>query len=115
MQKLFRNFMNIFVALTLAAFIVSAAPASVFASNIDADASITHVADSQKDGPVHQKDGDCDDGCCISHCFCAGYAMPTAQTIVVPLIRSLEVSTHRDQTADGISTIPQLRPPRILA
>ena len=115
MQKVFRQFMNIFVALTLASFIVSAVPVSALASNSKADSTVIHIADSQKGEPAHQKDGQCDDGCCISHCFCAGYAIPAFQTFYVPIVGSLATVISFDQKAEDSPSAPQLRPPRILA
>lgn len=115
MEKTFRSFMNLFVALTLAAFIMSAVPSSVMASTANTDASIVHISDGQKDGPAHQKDGQCDDGCCISHCFCAGYAIPTFQTFHVPIVNLSAIVTSFDQKAEDSGSAPQLRPPRVLA
>ncbi|PZP55940.1 MAG: hypothetical protein DI586_05270 [Micavibrio aeruginosavorus] len=107
--------MNLFIAITLAAFIMSAVPSSVMASTFNADTSIFHIADSQKDDPAHEKNGQCDDGCCISHCFCAGYAIPVTQTISTPVVHALAVIVDQNQKVDGTSASPQLRPPRILA
>jgi len=118
MQKAFRRFINIFVAITLAAFMMSAISTSSFASNSKVKTSIIHMADSQKDDGAsdHQNDGECDDGCCISHCFhCAGFAIPATQTYSVPSIGNIAVSSFYNQKAESGSSAPQLRPPRILA
>lgn len=118
MQKVFRNFMNIFVAITLAAFIVSAISSSVFASSFKADASTVHFNDGQKSDKSsdHQNDGQCDDGCCISHCFhCTGFAIPATQTFSVPSVSYTGSLILSDQKAEGNPSAPQLRPPKQLA
>ena len=114
MQRIFRSFTNIFAAITLVAFIVAAIPTSVMASTSDMDSSIVHIIDGKKDAAEHQKDGQCDDGCCISHCFCAGFAVPITQTVSMPLVYALAVIIGENQKAEGALTSPQLRPPRIL-
>lgn len=110
--------LNVVVAMTLAAFIVSAIPSTVFASSINIDASAIHLNNVQKaDHPVHQKGAPCDDGCCVTHnhCFCAGYAIPTSQTLIIPLIINSTKIAFLNQTGEGNLTLPQLRPPKNLA
>ena len=109
--------MNFFVAMTLAAFIISAIPTSVFAASPKAETSVVHI-DSQKNdkSPDHQKDGQCGDDCCASHCFhCAGFAIPATQILSVPSVSSLGALTFSDQKVEGSAGTPQLRPPKHLA
>ncbi len=109
--------MNVFVAITLAAFIVSAVPSVAHAFQADAKSQIVHSSDVQKaDGKLkHQKDTKYDNGCCISHCFCAAYAMSDVQLSHSELVfKSVDLIFFDTKTV-SISSAPQLRPPRTLA
>ena len=117
MQKTSRKFMNLFVAITLAAFIISAIPTSVLAASPNAETSIAHFDGQKHDkSPSHQRDRQCGDDCCASHCFhCAGFAIPATQPFSVPSISSARTLFFSDQKAEGSPIAPQLRPPRHLA
>lgn len=116
MQKAIRKLMNLFIAITMAGFIMSALPAQVLAASSAQSTSIEHIVDSQKRDAAHQdQDGQCDDGCCISHCFCAGYAIPANQIYIIPVITSSADVTCADQKVKNSTSSPQLRPPKNLA
>lgn len=118
MKILLHKFLNVFVAVTLAAFIMSAFPMSSMASETSSKSQFFQADDGHKAADHSQngqEDGECDDGCCFHHYCCAGYAIPRIESYTKPLIGSLAVQMHQDQKSASEILSPQLRPPRILA